>query len=190
MFVVVCKRLIYFVHSPMDTTKHGLKDIICNLENNKSIFENLLKDIPENQYLWRPKPEKWCLLEIVCHLLDEEIYDFRARVKHALEYPEKKLIPIDPEGWVNDKNYILNNYKSTLQSFLNERANSVTWLKELDVANWENSLLHPELGKLSAEQFLRNWLAHDYLHIRQILRYKFEFLKASSSISLSYAGNW
>lgn len=174
----------------MITTKNELQDVICHLENNKSIFENLLKDIPKNHYLWRPKPEKWCLLEIVCHLLDEEIYDFRARVKHALEYPEKTLIPIDPEGWVNDRNYISKDYNTTLQSFLNERANSITWLNALDNANWKNTLAHPELGNLSAELFLTNWVAHDYLHIRQILRYKFELLKASSSISLVYAGNW
>ncbi len=174
----------------MDTAKNKLQDIIFHLENNKSIFRNLLKDISEKNYLWRPKPEKWCLLEIVCHLLDEEIYDFGARVKHALEYPEKALIPIDPEGWVNGRNYLSKDYNTTLESFLSERTNSIAWLNALSDANWNNTLLHPELGKLSAELFLRNWLAHDYLHIKQILRYKFEFLKASSSISLSYAGDW
>ncbi len=168
----------------------GLKDIITQLEHNKKVFENLLKDITDYQYNWRPKPEKWCLLEIVCHLLDEEIYDFRARVKHTLEYPEKDLIPIDPEGWVTTRNYISKDYDNTLKLFLAERQNSIAWLQQLGDVNWNNELKHPELGNLSAELFLRNWLAHDYLHIRQILRYKFELLKSSSKIDLNYAGDW
>jgi hypothetical protein len=35
-----------------------------------------------------------------------------------------------------------------------------------------------------------NWLAHDYLHIRQILRLKYEYLKSISEEDLSYAGEW
>lgn len=166
------------------------EDILNQLENNKQVFENLLRYLPENKYLWRPKPEKWCLLEIVCHLLDEEIYDFRARVKHALKTPEKALATTDPEGWVKERNYVSKNYQETLKSFLKERDTSVQWLREQNDVDWSNTLSHPELGALSAELFLRNWLAHDYLHIRQILRYKFEFLKSSSEIDLNYAGAW
>jgi hypothetical protein len=43
---------------------------------------------------------------------------------------------------------------------------------------------------MSARLFLHNWLAHDYLHIRQINRLKFAYLKAHSDISLDYAGAW
>jgi hypothetical protein len=174
----------------MTTLKQGVQEVFVQLENNAVVFKNLLKDLNEQHYLWRPKPGKWCLLEIISHMLDEEIYDFRARVKHALEYPENTLIPIDPEGWVKSHNYLDNDYHKTLDVFLKERRNSIKWLKLQEHVNWHNQLLHPELGTLSAELFLRNWLAHDYLHIRQILRYKFGLLKSSSKIDLSYAGNW
>lgn len=168
----------------------SFEDIFSQLENNKVIFENLLKNIPDYQHNWRPNPEKWSLSEIVCHLLDEEILDFRARVKHALEYPEKELVPIDPEGWVKTHKYADKDYNETLNLFLEERNNSITWLKQLKDVDWTNSIKHPHLGNLSAELFLRNWLAHDYLHIRQILRYRFQLLKSSSKIDLSYAGGW
>lgn len=166
------------------------KYIIQELENNKKVFEGLLENKTESQYLWRPKPNKWCLLEIVCHLLDEEKEDFRARVKHALEYPTKPLVPINPQGWVKEREYLSKDYSSTLKTFVMERNNSVKWLKKLSKVNWDSAINHPELGKLSAELFLRNWLAHDYLHIRQILTYRYIFLKSESEIDLSYAGNW
>ncbi|MEW4923377.1 DinB family protein [Algibacter sp. 2305UL17-15] len=166
------------------------KGIIQQLENNNSVFENLLKNKTENQYLWRPKPEKWCLLEIIGHLLDEEIYDFRASVKHALEHPTQPLVPINPEGWVTEHQYISRDYNQTLQLFLEERTISIKWLKMQTDVNWNSSLTHPDLGELSAGFFLRNWLAHDYLHIRQILNYQYGFFKSTSDIDLSYAGSW
>jgi hypothetical protein len=38
--------------------------------------------------------------------------------------------------------------------------------------------------------FLHNWLAHDYLHIRQIIRIKYDYLKKTSGEILLYAGEW
>ena len=80
MFVVVCKRIIFLYIYSYSLENMGLKDIIQQLENNQKVFQNLLTNKTKDLYLWRPKPEKWCLLEIVCHLLDEEKDDFRARV--------------------------------------------------------------------------------------------------------------
>lgn len=167
-----------------------IKDIINQLKQNRQVFENLLSSKGEKQYLWRPKPEKWNLLEIVCHLLDEEREDFRARVKHTLENPLKDLVPIDPQGWVKEREYITKDYNKTLQVFLEERKKSITWLESQIDANWDNKLTHPELGDMSAKLFLTNWLAHDYLHIRQILRYDYNYLKKTTNLDLGYAGNW
>ncbi len=165
-------------------------EIIAQLETNQEVFKGLLMSKKEMQYLWRPEPEKWNLLEIVCHLLDEERDDFKTRVAHALETPKKTLVPIDPEGWVKERNYSAKDYSQTLVDFLEERKQSVTWLKSQVEASWSSTVKHPELGDLSAQLFLANWLAHDYLHIRQILRYDYHFLKQKTNLDLGYAGNW
>ena len=167
-----------------------IKEIIRQLENNQHVFKSLLIDKDEAHYLWRPEPEKWNLLEIVCHLLDEEREDFRARVKHTLENPGKALVPINPVGWVTERGYGAKGYKPTLDAFLEERGKSVIWLKSLKDAKWDNALKHPELGHMSAKLFLTNWLGHDYLHIRQILRYDYNYLKKKTGLDLGYAGNW
>ncbi len=166
------------------------KEIIQQLENNQQVFKSLLMSKKDVEYLWRPAPEKWSLLEVVCHLLDEERDDFKTRVKHALETPERPLVPIDPEGWVKKRGYNTKDYNQTLQDFLEERKQSVVWLKTQIDANWSNALTHPELGDMSAELFLANWLAHDFLHIRQILGYDYNYLKQKTNLNLGYAGNW
>jgi len=164
--------------------------IIKELERNRAVFKELLINTPKEEYLWKPNQNKWCLLEIICHLVDEEIEDFRTRVHSVLENPEKTLPPFDPVSWVVDRKYLEQDYTIKVESFLNEREKSINGLQQLKAVNWDNSYLHPKLGPMSAKLFLSNWLAHDYLHIRQILNLKFEYLKYHSGETLEYAGEW
>lgn len=164
--------------------------MIDELARNRDVFKSLLMNISREEYLFKPTPEKWCLLEIVCHLYDEEREDFRARVKQVLADPEKLLLPIDPVGWVVEREYLKKDYTEMLQKFLYEREESVEWLQSLASPQWSNTVIHPKLGPLSAWLFLTNWLAHDYLHIRQVIKLKYDYLKTQSGEDLLYAGNW
>lgn len=164
--------------------------IINALSSNQAVFKELLFGIEKEMYLWKPNPEKWCLLEIICHLNDIEREDFRTRTKQILKDPTIALPPVDPLGWVKNKNYIEQNYDEKLQSFLAERRKSVEWLHSLTKPLWNNSYNHPKLGSITAGMLLCNWLAHDYLHIRQITSVKYDFLKQWTGEDLSYAGKW
>ena len=164
--------------------------ILNEFNRNKDIFRNLLENIPEEEFRWSQSPEKWCLLEILCHLYDEEREDFRTRVKCVLEDPNTPPPPFDPLVWVRERNYIGQDYNEVLKRFMDERDTSIKWLESIENPGWENTYHHPKLGPMSAELFLTNWLAHDYLHIRQIIKLKFNYLKEISSINLDYAGSW
>lgn len=164
--------------------------IIEQLHQNKTVFYNLLKDIKEDMFLWKQTPEKWCLLEIVCHLYDEEREDFKFRTKWVLEQPNETPPQFNPVVWVTERNYIGQDYNTMLNKFIEEREQSIKWLKSLENPKWNNSYIHSKLGKLSAKFFLTNWLAHDYLHIRQITKLKFDYLKHQSGENLDYAGIW
>lgn len=168
----------------------NLPYIIHELDRNKIVFRALFENLEREFYLWKPSPKKWCLLEIICHLLDEEREDFRARVKHTLENPEMPMAPIDPVGWVLKRKYIEQDYENVLEKFLAERDKSVEWLSRLDDVKWDNIYYHAKLGDISAAMFLSAWLAHDYLHIRQITRTKYQYLKYISNNNLFYAGKW
>jgi DinB superfamily len=169
----------------MDTTY-----IIRELQRNKFVFKELLQNLDDNLILWKPIPQKWCLLEIVCHLLDEECEDFRARLKSTLENPEQPFDLIDPVEWVKTRNYYEKDFRSELTEFFNERENSINFLEGLSEPKWENFYEHPKFGNMTAKLFFTNWLAHDYLHIRQILKIKFDYLSATTDEKLNYAGDW
>ena len=164
--------------------------IIRELEKNKYVFKELLKNLDSKIVYWKSDPHKWCLLEIVCHLQDEECEDFRTRLKTTLENNGQEFIRIDPAGWVSSRRYIEKDFKTELNEFLIEREKSITFLEELVEPKWDNFYEHPKFGNLSAELFFTNWLAHDYLHIRQITKLKFDYLATSTNEKLNYAGDW
>ncbi len=164
--------------------------IIIELSNNGKVFKELLENPQTEMITWKPAPNKWCLLEIVCHLLDEEREDFRARVAHILSTPELPLTKIAPHNWPIEGNYLDQDFYVVLKEFLAERQESIVWLKSLKNPKWEQTVDDPEVGPRSAKKFLVNWLAHDYLHIRQINAIKHNYLKITSGDDLTYAGNW
>lgn len=164
--------------------------IINQIKNNKAVFRCLLENETSEVYLWKPGSDKWCLLEILCHLYDEEREDFRTRVTLTLENPGQPLPPFDPLSWVVERKYITQDYNERLGAFLKERDSSVQWLKSLQEPDWENVYNHPKLGPMTAALFLNNWLAHDYLHIRQIKKNKFLYLREHVHTKLDYAGTW
>ena len=166
------------------------RQIIDNLARNRSVFDALLSKTNSESACWKASPDQWSLLEVVCHLYDEEREDFRARVKHCLENPELPFLSIDPVGWVTTRKYLAQDFNEKLLSFLKERNDSIEWLRSLENPNWENIHENPKLGVMSANKFLSNWLAHDHIHIRQINRIKYEFLDSKSKDSLKYAGDW
>ena len=78
-----------------------IKEFVSNI----NIFEMLVKDVDEKQLAWKQNPDKWNLLEILCHLVDEEREDFRTRLRIVLEDPNNPFPSIDPVGWVKERNY-------------------------------------------------------------------------------------
>ncbi len=165
-------------------------EIIQKLTLNKYTYYSLLRNVTEQEYSWRPTPNQWNLLEILCHLYDEEREDFRARTKHVIETPENPLPSIDPENWVHQRAYSKQDYSDKLKKFIEERENSIQWLQSLESPKWDNDYKHPKFGSMTAKMFFVNWLAHDFLHIRQILKLNFEYLKHISDENLDYAGEW
>jgi hypothetical protein len=164
--------------------------IIAQLRSNQAVIEHLLRNASEEEVVWRSHAKHWCLLEVICHLYDEERDDFRARLDSVLKDPSLPLPRSTPLAWVSERKYMEQDFGAKLDAFLAERDSSLAWLQSLADANWDHAYQHPEVGPLPAHMFLTNWLAHDYLHIRQIVRVKYQYLGEWSGDSLAYAGTW
>ena len=87
------------------------------------------------------------------------------------------------------RSYNQKGVKESLHNFLGERANSLAWLHDLESPDWQATHQHPNMGPMSAELLLANWLAHDLFHIRQINALHFAYLtRLVAPLSLEYSG--
>jgi hypothetical protein len=165
--------------------------VVERLSANAEVFQGLVKDVSSEQARWRPTHEKWSIVEVVCHLADEERDDFRRRLDLTLHHPGEPWPPIDPPRWAVERNYNARDLASSLADFLAERRRSLEWLRGLADIDLEASCEHPGLGRLTAGDLLVSWLAHDLIHVRQIDRLHFEYLSAiADGYSPAYAGDW
>ena len=163
--------------------------IKAHLRVNGDVFKYLFQSVSDEQARWRPSEDKWSILEVINHLFDEEREDFRKRLELVLNNPKEPWPPIDPEGWVVQRKYNERNLSQSLQNFFDEREKSLLWLNQLDSPDWQASHRHPQMGPMSAELILANWLAHDLFHIRQVTDLQFAYLtELVKPVSLNYSG--
>ena len=133
---------------------------------------------------------QWSPLEIICHLIDEEREDFRARIKFLLANPETQPPPIDPKGWVLSRKYADQDFHEKLSEWEIEREKSVGYLKTLSNIDTTIGFDHNYFGRFTIQYLLTNWLAHDLLHIRQLTRCRYQHLQKRGDIDIIYAGKW
>src|SRR4051812_24153290 len=140
---------------------------------------------------WKPADGAWSILEVVRHLGDEEVDDFRMRVRMTLETPEKDWPGIDPEGWAKERKYNDGNLGEAVQRFVRERGESVKWLWGLQGADWNRERRHPKFGSMRAGELLGAWAAHDALHLRQIAKRMHQIAaRNAGEFDVGYAGEW
>ena len=161
-------------------------ELTINLE----IFPSLLSGVAPSEAQYKPDAKSWSILEVICHLLDEEREDFRLRLDITLHRPGLKWPPIDPQGWVISRNYNMKDFDRVLEEFLEERRKSILWLESLSSPDWECDYDAP-FGSIKAGDLLASWVMHDTLHIRQIIDLKHhQILRLASPYDVSYAGDW
>ena len=100
--------------------------IIQKLSDNQSVFIHLLGNKSREEYTFRPDDNSWCLLEVACHLLDEEVEDFIGeRVTFRI------LVPA--EDGTDDINEILVEKEYTVRGITKEEGvlNALMMLPEL-----------------------------------------------------------
>lgn len=151
----------------------------------------LARDIGAEQARWRPTPADWSITEVLAHLYDEEREDFRLRLDLTLHRPEEILPPIDPAGWVTQRDYNSRSLPEVAALFTAERDRSLAWLAALQDPDWERPCNHPQLGGLRAGDLLAAWVGHDLLHIRQLNELRWQHLaQAAQPYRPDYAGDW
>lgn len=166
------------------------KELSIELYKNQQIITALLTDVHSDFINYQYDENTWSPLIVICHLVDEEKDDFRARIQHIIAYPDAPPPPIDPEGWVKTRDYASQNFLSKLAEWNTERRASLEYLETIDIDDYQKGFDHIHFGRFTVSSMMDNWLAHDLLHIRQLTRIRYRYLLHRSKHGIEYAGIW
>ena len=78
---------------------------LAQLSHNAAAVQQLVEGVSAEQARWKPDEASWSILEVLCHLYDEEREDFRVKLDLILHRPDTPWPPIDPAGWVTTRAY-------------------------------------------------------------------------------------
>ncbi|MFM9958110.1 MAG: DinB family protein [Phycisphaerales bacterium] len=144
---------------------------------------------------WKPTPKDWSVLEIVCHLADEEEEDFAPRLRATLA--SAPWTPLDLDNVAERRGYNTRDLAAQLERFEQARSANVAWLRSLAAGNptpdFTIAHQHPKFGPISAGDLLTAWAAHDALHLRQIAKRLHQLACRAAEAaghSTGYAGAW
>jgi len=157
---------------------------------NRDRVAAMARGISEDQAHWKPNEENWSILEVICHLADEEEFDFPFRLRMILEQSEKDWPDIDPVGWITEHNYHEADLFETLNRYMELRNMALAWLDSIENPDWDITYQAP-FGEISAGDMFVSWVTHDLLHMRQLIELqRFYMAEQAKPYRLDYAGEW
>jgi hypothetical protein len=167
----------------------SIAEIVRRLSGNAEAVAALMQTVSDEQAQWKPDRETWSLNQVMEHLYDEERMDFRSHLEEMLSDPPQ------PWGARREEHVPTASCRQALAGFVVEREASIAWLMALQTPDWD-TVSEARFGPsdvllLSAGDVLVSWVAHDFLHIRQMNELLYAWNeKQAAPYSVQYAGGW
>jgi hypothetical protein len=160
------------------------------LEKSTEMIRALLAGITQEEAQFTPSPESWSMLEVLCHLYDLEREDFREHLDFILHRQNEEYHAIDPQAWIKDRRYNEQNFEKMQGRFFAERQKSLEWLSSISDSDWDITYIS-QYGSASAGEMFSCWVAHDNLHIRQLVELRrIRIENITKPYPIEYAGDW
>ena len=118
---------------------------------------------------WCPAPEEWCVLEVVGHLIETEERGFAGRIRAILAEERPQFMTWDPSIVARERQDERRDAAELLAEFIGRRTSGVALVKALTAADLDRGGDHPEVGFLTVNDLLHEWIHHDTNHLRQML---------------------
>jgi hypothetical protein len=164
--------------------------VLAQMEGTTKVVKGLVEGVSLEQARWKPSEKDWSILEVINHLRDEEVEDFRAHLDVILHHPDQPWPSIDPQGWVAERRYNKRATEDSLAGFLRARAESLAWLRGMSAPDWETVYEAP-FGEITAGDMMAAWVAHDLLHTRQLVELHWAYTtRRVQPYRVLYAGEW
>ena len=122
------------------------------------------------QDLLRPEAAgKWSILEVVSHLVDQELVN-SYRLRAIVAEDEPVIQGYDQDRWAARLRYRESNIEDLLRELEALRGRNLRLYRQLSAAELDRVGIHTERGRESARRLRALTAAHDLVHRRQIER--------------------
>ena len=139
------------------------------LESSGHAFAASLDALTPELAAWRPAAGEWCINEVVGHVIETEKNGFAGRIQVILGADEPDLPTWDRDRIIQDRNDCARDPKELKQELLELRGESIKLVRSLRPEQMPRGGLHPQVGRLTVDELLHEWVHHDGNHLRQAL---------------------
>ncbi len=139
------------------------------LDSSGRAFASTLDALPPEVASWHPAPGEWCVNEVVGHVIEAEKHGFAGRIRIILGADEPDLPTWDRDAIARARNDCGRPPKDLRKELLGLRHESVELVRSLRPEQIQRGGTHPEVGRLTVEDLLHEWVHHDGNHLRQAL---------------------
>lgn len=140
------------------------------LQQTPHTLQTLLHGLSEDWILANEGANTWSPYDIIGHLIHGEKTDWMVRLQIILEATNKNFAPFDRFAqFENSKGKSLQELLFEFKILREKNLEKLSNLK-LSAVDLQREGIHPEFGKVTAQQLLATWVTHDLGHIAQIAR--------------------
>jgi len=139
------------------------------LDSSGQAFASTLNALPPGVASWHPAPGEWCVNEVVGHVIVTEKNGFAGRIRVILGADEPDLPKYDRDGLQKTRDDCARDPKALAQEMLEVRGQSLELIRSLRPEQIQRGGLHPDVGRLTVDDLLHEWVHHDGNHLRQAL---------------------
>jgi hypothetical protein len=142
--------------------------LLWNLRSLPNELEDLVGDLDEATLRWRPIPDKWSVIELLCHLRDMEHMAYQDRYRRMLAEDNPFLPNVAQDRVAAQGNYLEQDARAVLEEFKRLRAETVQILEAAPPENWSRGGVHEVIGSVTIEQLVNQQINHDLNHLVQM----------------------
>lgn len=142
-------------------------EILAKLQETTRVVAALFRGTPDDVVRRKPAPDKWSMLEILCHLRDVEQL-FVERYGKIANHDRPQLRMVNQDELAAKLRYNEDDPAVALREFQALRAETVALLSALAQQSWERVGLHPKRGEFSMAAHAVMHVTHDANHLERL----------------------
>jgi hypothetical protein len=139
------------------------------LESSGRAFAGTLTSVPPAVATWHPAKGEWCVNECAGHVIEAEKRGFAGRIRIILGADGPDLPGWDRTSIAHARNDCAKPPAELADELTTQRAESVAMIRSLTSEQLERGGKHADVGRLTVNDLLHEWVHHDGNHLRQAL---------------------